>query len=161
MFYVEHGEAMKQKNFIDKSKFEAGPWQSEADIYCWTDSETGYNCVIWRNPEMGNLCGYVGVPSGHPLFEKNYDDEEAGFLQAHGGLTFSDYVGAGTKENAEDFKPDLWYFGFDCAHAWDITPYMYKHMKMYDGECFDSVYRNFEYVEEQIKFLAGQLKNYK
>lgn len=150
---------MKQKNFVDKSKFGIGPWQSEADVYSWTDSETGYHCVVWRNPEMGNLCGYVGIPSGHPLFAKNYDDQETESLTTHWGLTYSDSVEPGSKQNSDDFDSGLWYFGFDCAHAWDLVPHTYNLMKQSGFNSFDGdVYRDFEYVKKIVELLAKQLK---
>jgi hypothetical protein len=36
---------------------------------------------------VGGLCGYVGVPGGHPFHGKGYDDLP---VVVHGGLTFAD-----------------------------------------------------------------------
>jgi hypothetical protein len=43
-----------------------GPWLGERDKIAWTDKETGYDCVILREPS-GHLGGHVGVPQDHPL----------------------------------------------------------------------------------------------
>lgn len=37
----------------------------------WTGSE-GYHCLIVEHSSLGHLCGYVGVPSEHPMFDKDY-----------------------------------------------------------------------------------------
>lgn len=46
------------------------PWESEPDQVEWA-SKSGRRCLILRGP-FGALCGYVGVLSGHPLFQKDY-----------------------------------------------------------------------------------------
>ena len=50
-------------------------------------------------------CGYVGIPKGHPAYEKSYSDLP---IEAHGGLIYG---------RIED--DGLHWFGFDCAHAGD------------------------------------------
>lgn len=56
---------------------------------------------------------------------------------------------------------DLWYFGFDCGHAWDISPAMDATLEMIRGERLHSIpeskYRDLAYVEEQVASLAQQL----
>jgi hypothetical protein len=52
-----------------------GPWQSEPDLVEWRDAATGYPCLIVRG-SMGALCGYVGLPPGHPLHGKPYTHAE-------------------------------------------------------------------------------------
>jgi len=65
---------MKTKNWKTENKttWGPGPWQDESDKYQWQDEETEFPCLIVRNPDSGNLCGYVGVSEGHPMFGKNY-----------------------------------------------------------------------------------------
>lgn len=53
-------------------------------------------------------CGYVAIPKGHRLYQVEYD--RMSFINCHGGLTFSDKF---------DGYDDVWFIGFDCAHAWD------------------------------------------
>ena len=42
------------------------PWENEPDRKEWTAH--GLRCVIKRIEHSGHLCGYVGVPKGHPLY---------------------------------------------------------------------------------------------
>jgi hypothetical protein len=88
----------------DKSDWGEGPWQDEPDKRQWQDEATGLPCLVVRN-RGGALCGYVGVPAGHPCFEVDYDDVYGTYnedytertsgplpdLEVHGGLTFSDF----------------------------------------------------------------------
>lgn len=69
--------------------------------------------VIFRD---GYFCGYVGVPSDHPSYEKEYD--ELSYIDVHGGLTFSEFEVYGVPGTAEN---DRRYFGFDCSHASDLN----------------------------------------
>lgn len=62
--------------------------------------------------DLGYRCGYVGVPKESPLYGMSYDDEKIfDAVLIHGGLTFS--------ETRDFIAPDLWFFGFDCAHFGD------------------------------------------
>lgn len=56
----------------DKAGWGDGPWQSEPDKRQWQDDATGLPCLIVRGP-VGALCGYVGVPEGHPAYGLSYD----------------------------------------------------------------------------------------
>lgn len=71
-------------------------------------------------------CGYVGIPTNHPFFEKNYDEID---ISVHGGLTFSDYMDG------------IWFIGFDCAHVGD-------NIKIQD---IDYVTKEIENMSKQIK----------
>ena len=100
--------------------------------------ESGYLCEVRRHPSLGHLCGYVHLPKGHELFGIGYYDVD---VNIHGGLTYAEQEG------------DDWVFGFDCAHAGDLVPGMHKyHVSIGD------VYRNMEYVENETRNLAKQLK---
>lgn len=106
-----------------------------------TDEATGLECRIWKQ-KYGHLCGYVGLPEGHPLFGKNYDDVDA---EVHGGLTY-----AGT-----DLEPEtkLWWLGFDCAHSGDVVP----GIRGFDSEDGYSTYKDEAYVFNELTSLAKQL----
>lgn len=70
----------------------------------------------------------------------------------HGGVTFTGNFG----ENK-----DLYWIGFDCGHAGDLIPGLYKDCPEV-AELMDStfnVYRTFGYVREQVKSLVKQLKD--
>lgn len=60
-------------------------------------------------------CGYVGVNSTHPAYNKDYDEEEIYSLDVHGGVTFADEM---TTMGVEVDEP-TWFIGFDCAHSGD------------------------------------------
>src|SRR3954451_20529037 len=100
---------------IDKSDWPEGPWKSEPDKRRWIDEETGYPCLIERNP-VGTLFGYVGVPPGHPAHGMQHlaVDED---IKVHGGLTFGGKspgdlgsVRCGDKPESSD---DTYWFGFN------------------------------------------------
>lgn len=161
---------------IDKLEWPDGPWAAEPDKKQWTDAATGLPCLIVRGPS-GALCGYVGVSAEHPWHGQDYNaclaGEEHGYcwehspasqLDIHGGLTFS---GSCTKDAGPDDlaichvpdpgePDDIWWFGFDCAHAGDLLPCFV------DGDgvplAFGAkVYRTIAYVEALCQRLAQQL----
>ena len=61
-------------------------------------------------------CAYVCLPKGHKYYQKSYDDIPIG---CHYGLTFA----------SDDFhfnpvyQPDVWWIGWDYAHAGDYMGY--------------------------------------
>jgi len=147
----------KDINFKDTS----GPWMQEPDKSQFVDEKTGMPCLIVRN-RLGALCGYVGVSSDHPYFEIHYDD--VGWLDVHGGLTFSEHCRPGDEDSAichlvDDGEDDnIWWLGFDCAHCGDLCPAMtYRGAYTYS----DDIYRDYEYVKAQIRILAEQLSQVK
>lgn len=161
---------------IDKTDWPRGEWDLEPDKVQWVDEVTGLDCLIVRGP-VGALCGYVGVPPEHSWHgigysdhlpvecAKNADPDDYCFshspeasMQVHGGLTYSDACQPSDDESRgichvpEPGRPDdVWWFGFDCAHAWDIAP-RYDHS--FEP---DSFYRSVSYVEREIADLARQL----
>lgn len=111
----------------------------------------GFDCLIQRAKVTGSLCGYVAVPKGHPWFEKSYNDIEA---DVHGGLTYANHCSGHICHKSDDNSDDkVWWVGFDCAHAWDLSP------KLMFGRLQDCVYRDIEYVEGQVKHLADQARS--
>ena len=58
---------------------------------------------------------------------------------------------------------DVWWFGFDCAHAWDFSPGMAAYWRRtgrpeFAHRGYDEVYRTAEYVKAECGRLAAQLK---
>lgn len=108
----------------------------------------------------GHRCGYVAVPKGHPLYELSYSHSELDDIVVHGGLTYSgpsDYP-------VQD--PDLWWFGFDCAHSGDKKdPSIMdkEHKKLYLAgyylvhESFATI-KTTDYCTRECESLAKQLK---
>lgn len=153
-----------------------GPWDDEPDKAHWVDEATGLDCLAVRNLGGGFWCGYVGVPQGHPAYGKSYDD--LGDVAVHGGLTYAAPCRGNVCHVPEPGRPDtVWWLGFDCAHSGDFSPHSnsyvgdpilgqfykepYDHLvsgKLGQVDWSHEVYRTFEYVQEQCKALAAQLK---
>lgn len=148
----------KQYTYIDRSNWPPGPWDKEPDKIQFEDEETGLPCLIVRN-HSGALCGYVGVPEGHPEFEKDCQDIN---YEVHGGLTFSDFCADRDDEHGichvpGKGEPDkVWWLGFDCAHFMDTTPEVERlglEFIIFEGGSYKTV----EYVKREIAKLARQL----
>lgn len=159
----------------DKSEWGDGPWQDEPDKAQWIDEATGLDCLIVRN-DMGALCGYVGVPPDHPWHGVGYNDcrndpqrcdgddiicdcRPDQVVDVHGGLTFSAACRESTDPSQgichvpEPGRPaDVWWFGFDCAHAHDFLP----GRLMFPSDWSDT-YRTVGYVRAEVASLARQL----
>jgi len=132
----------------DKSKWSRGEWDNEPDRVDFIHA--GFSCFILRN-RTGNWCGYVGVPSTHSLYEKDYMELNVDIL-VHGGLTYADKCRDTICHIPQPGMPDdVWWFGFDTAHANDLTPYIPLH---FDG----MEYRNKDYAINETEKLAEQLE---
>jgi hypothetical protein len=133
-------------------------------------TKAGFRAVAVR-ANSGHLCGYVGLPSGHLLYGKDYTEDQP-CLEALYQKAMNSPVGkrgsiavmcATTGRKAVDIVFDvhgsvtygsdgkgqypitverkLWWFGFDCNH-YDDNPL----------KC------NLEYVTAECESLAAQLK---
>lgn len=109
-------------------------------------------CIISRNP-VGTWCGYVGVPPGHPWHGKAYDDVE---VNIHGGLTYAQGCGVHICHKPEPGEADdVWWLGFDCAHAGDLCPSMIAMRNIIGLPArIDGVYRDQAYVMRETEYLA-------
>ena len=155
-----------------------GPWNDEPDKAVWVDEATNLDCMIHRN-RYGALCGYVAVGHDHPLHKTSYSDLDDLGVDVHGGLTF-----AGDCDNSEDTPQfgichipaegqpsDVWWFGFDCGHAFDLSP---NFPGVWDADLDSAIvelvngiqqsgpskgdtYRTFEYTKGEVESLAKQL----
>jgi len=160
---------------VDKSEWGDGPWQNEPDKVQYMDEDTGLPCIIKRGPQ-GVWCGYVGVSENHPAFEESYgwdEDDVLSKIEVHGGLTFANKCQDGSEEDAichipSPGEPDhVWWLGFDCGHAWDLSPSMLAYNRKRfaetgdplwdDSRPSDEVYRDIYYVRNEVKSLAKQL----
>ena len=133
-------------------------WDTEPSRVEWKDEATGYACLLVRNESMGNLCGYVAVPPGHPAHGKPYDDVE---VSVHGGLTYAHACQGDICHAPEPGEPDnVYWFGFDCAHAYDLMPLMAERERERGWPAMGEpgVYRNVAYVQAECASLARQLK---
>lgn len=138
---------------IDKSKWGPGPWQDEPDRLEFRHA--GFPCMIIRAPVTGSWCGYVGIPQTHPFFEKNYMDVYG--VSVHGDLTYSDHCQGHICHVPKPGELDnVWWLGFDCAHAFDGMPAMNGHLTNEDN-FFARGYKDINYVTHETKDLADQL----
>lgn len=160
-------ERIEYRGVVDKSDWPRGPWDDEPDKVQWRDEASGFACLIVRS-HLGTLCGYVGVPAGHPWHglycervrmpgasSARYDD--AGDPRAHGGLTF-----AGACQHGADpargichvpgpgDPDDLWWLGFDCAHLYDLVPALGR-FHLPDPSV---IYRDLDFVAGAVAALA-------
>ena len=138
----------------------------------------GLRCVIITT-RYGHHCGYVGVSKEHPFYGLDYCDKvPSNFMQyhydaeekpvgdrgiidllyhnpeapkvgilfdVHGGITFS---GNGRESNYP-IEGDEWWFGYDCAHAGDLSPGFQSFGNV--------VYRDLNFCIKQCEKLAAQL----
>jgi len=156
---------MKQYTTIDKTDWGDGPWQHEPDKIVWIDPTTDLDCMIHRG-NSGALCGYVGVSADHPDYGRSaYELED---IDIHGGLSFADRC---DDEAREDYgichvpEPgrthDVWWLGFDCAHAFDVMPKLESQPYFPLPREFRAIYRDVAYVIGEVTSLALQLANRK
>lgn len=139
----------------DRTGWPSGPWDGEPDRVEWRDETTGVPCLAQRGP-LGAWCGYAAVPPGHSWHGADYDDVPA---TVHGGLTYADRCrpAVGICHVPRPGEPaDVWWLGFDCAHAWDVVPGILQYSPaLYDRG--DGTYRDLNYVRAECTALAGQI----
>jgi hypothetical protein len=133
---------------VDRSGWPAGPWDDEPDRVEF--EHAGLPCLLNRGGD-GAWCGYAAVPPGHPLHGQGYDVPA---VEVHGGLTYANECAGAICHVPKPGEPDdVWWFGFDCAHAWDLTPETVRY-----GGCLpDAVYRTMAYARRATERLAEQL----
>ncbi|MGK2911526.1 MAG: hypothetical protein ACSLE1_17245 [Sphingobium sp.] len=173
--------------FRKKGKFASeGPWLGEADKVPWRDTDSGYECIMLREPDGGYLGGYVGVPKSHPLYSFDHRAVPVDLgIAVHGGLSYSKACDDGPSpersfilvesrrichprdvhyqpiRQAGDYRvndPHAWWFGFECNHLYDLLPdRRYSHREFLSAETA-AIYRDDAYVIREITNLAAQLK---
>jgi hypothetical protein len=146
------------------------PWTTEPNRVAF--EHAGFPCIIKRGP-IRAWCGYVGVPPGHPWHGKNdssiygdytedYDRIEPAWPvpSVHGGVTYGEACDGdplgGVCHVAKDGEPDdVWWIGFDCAHAFDYVPGASARVNYRDER---DVYRDQAYVTRETQSLAEQAR---
>ena len=146
---------------LDKSDWSDGLWKAEPDRRQWLDEESGYPCLILRNP-IGVLCGYVGVQPSHPAYGKHFHVVDVD-LRVHGGVTFAcngSHVPGGVYHEVElGESDDVYWLGFHCGHMGDRCPRV--EMQIVAPRAIVTVpgtYRDINYVTQECHRLAVQLK---
>lgn len=146
--------------------FRWAPWKGEPDRE--ELRVHGLPCLLVRNLDIGNWCGYVGVPPGHPWHGRDYSGIRPN-PDGHGGLTYaSECAGmiCHTPEPGE--SDDVWWLGFDCCHSSDSMPYSDEIIRPamkswhdahpdFDRDSFQD-YKRIEYVRGEVVRLADQAK---
>lgn len=159
---------MKTWTFDEIHPPPGGPWDDEPDKAQWVDDKTGFDCLIHRHEDYGHLCGYVGLPPGHPLYEMPH--QELPVLTAHGGVNYASFCQDGAEDGPgichlpEPGRPArVWWLGFDCGHGYDYRPKVGALMAAagikteYDYGGHPDRYCTFEYVKLAVEVLASQL----
>jgi hypothetical protein len=143
-------EAYAEKRALtDWRQWGEGPWQDEPDRLEWRSPGSELPRMAIRN-HFGAWCGYVGVPKGHRLFGKVWDDPECESIEVHGGITYGNTCAGIICHVPQPGESDhVWWLGFDCAHAFDYTPGMAVRF----GE---DVYRDVAYIIHETERLARQ-----
>jgi hypothetical protein len=153
------------RNDTKEADWGPGPWVDEPDKAQWTDERTGLPCVARRNID-GAWCGYVAVNSDHPLWQVGWQD--AG-LRVEG--IYVNYAAHCEEDGPiedrvchipEPGQPDdVWWFGFDLAHAWDYQPFVAAQLREiglgWFAACNPANYRTFGEVQRRCALLAEQL----
>lgn len=158
-----------------RERWGAGPWNDEPDYIEWVDPMTEYRCVMRRN-DMGAWCGYVAIPSTHPAHGITNETDVGDELMCHWGVTYSSCGHPMDFDLENGIVTDLWWFGFDCCHAYDLVPaaeilrrkspleQIFGDLKDIIGEVETNerrwVYRDMAYVEGHIQCILEQLVAY-
>lgn len=117
---------------------------------------------------MGFRTGYVGIPKGHKLYRKHYDDIN---VSCHGGLTYSN------DKLVDQIDDDIWWIGFGCGHYRDGYDYdkaielfkdypemvnsieRYKENSIFE-DSFYWIPKSLEFCEEECKDIVNQITRY-
>jgi hypothetical protein len=117
----------RERFMVPRTEWGDGPWTEEPDRIEWRT--LGLPCLIVRG-YTGALCGYVGLPPTHRDYARHYDSVPTD--HAHGGLTFAGYCSGHICHAPKAGETDLvWWLGFDCAHASDVSPAMQAYQRQH------------------------------
>ena len=157
-----------------------GPWDSEPDELAF--KHAGLACWLFRHRRMGHWCGYVVLPSTHPLVGVKCNEEsdylreaKVARLQQPVGehpsfAVMLSVIGGDFKATPEgvyvvhggvtyagklrDVPEAAWAFGFDCSHCHDLAPGQRRFGMSFES---DQVYRDMAYARTECEKLAEQL----
>lgn len=133
----------------------AEPWDTEPDEL---DFEAyGLSCALRRGPRR-TWCGYVGLPTTHPLHGVDWSDPSVPWeeFEVHGDVTWTDNYAGSDHTKTEG----LWWVGFDCGHKNDLIPDMVTledYPLLPDVGTAWGTYRTMEYAKQECERLAKQL----
>lgn len=165
-----------------KKKYEvSGVWDNEPDEE--SGEYKGMKTFIKRGP-VGHLCGYVGIPEGHPWFGKDYNDQVNVPKAIMERPIDVDKVGAINLLCAAGKSDDMKEGFLDIVFAIDVhggLTYASECVPMEKPDGFwwfgfdcahagdlvprstmarsNCIYRDIEFVRQEIKSLADQLEH--
>jgi hypothetical protein len=115
-----------------------------------SDNETYITKITKVGGDMGWLCGYVGVPIGHPLFGSDLAGCEEPRVSVHGGVTFAE---------ALDEYEGYWFIGFDTMHFNDplVTDLLDECKTMTLKKAISKGYWAEHLVAEELNCLLQQI----
>lgn len=126
---------MDAEKLYEKIKEE---WNYKKFTYKW------YECRIIRHSKGIDffwLCWYVQLTEKDKYYWENYDTIP---YKVHWWLTYWDF-------SLNSYPEEGFWIGFDCQHCWDLfTAYMFD-------KNYEQVYRDMEYVENELKKLVDQI----
>lgn len=122
-------------------------WLDEPNKLEW--QHEGYECVITRDPEYGNLCGWVGLKSGHPWYGKETGDREIYDIDVHGQIAWADST---YPIPGKFIKGPMWWLGFHGAAGRDYRPF-------YKSNWPDGVYRNMAFMRAECEKLVRRCQD--
>jgi hypothetical protein len=128
-------------------------WENEPNFLEFIDDSTGYKCFILRRKDWGSLQGFVQIPKehSHRLSIKKLKIRAHDWIVPDAGRYFRYEF----KPNLpiDDFTRESYLVFFSCSDIDDLLPYSDKNNP-------NAKYRNIEYVTNECKKLAKQLKMY-
>lgn len=121
----------------------SGPWDHEPDVFLFPVDKDAYGLVL-RVSGLGHLCGYLGVPT------EIAHDLDMNQIECHGGLTGG---------NDQYLSGEYQFFGFDCAHWQDLSPFdVYFTVLHGTSIAADKEYRDVEFCVQEIRSMARQVR---
>jgi hypothetical protein len=113
----------------------------------------GFSCAMTYAHEFGHFCGYVDVPKDYKIASmKNARIQK--HVNVHGGVSYvsdkfpTDAIG----------KASGMVIGFDCQHGCDRPHPDSKIGKTWEPGPFEAVFRDKEYVMNEIIGMVEQIK---
>lgn len=141
-----------------KATWGPGPWQSEPDRVDWRAH--GFPCFVQRAWATGAWCGYAGVTEDHPLYGMDLFEVP---LLSHCGVTFAEPSQGAIAYEPWPGEPEVvWWFGFDCAHGFDVAPALNARLDALGLDRRPEMrrhqkYRHVGYATLRVYELAAQL----
>jgi hypothetical protein len=150
---------------VDRTSWPKGAWDAEPDRLDWK-TEAGYSAIALRH-WLGNWCGYVGAPVGHPAW-KSKGSFRANRTAEDREITYAEECNAEIQIPGDEVL--LW-FGFGCSEIGDAHPRFEEGgWFVWDGQvCYwgprvgreagavCGVYRDLAYVRAECEKIAREL----